>query len=130
LLFDPNERSFSLMTNAASVVVTATSVVPFSEVQVNDEIVPFGSSSQPIALEEGIETITINVEAPDTTRESYSIELEVDRTAPEIELRPNPTTPTNTNVVVGVEVTESGSGISEVRWASGEQAADYFGTEG
>ncbi|MFB9276125.1 leucine-rich repeat protein [Cohnella cellulosilytica] len=126
LHFDPNERNFNLVTNAASVVVTATPVVPLAEVQINQVVIPYGSSSGPIHLAEGTETITVDVEAPDGSAEQYQIVLEVDRTDPAIELTSSPTSPTNGNVTVTAAVYGTGSGIAGQKWTDGERTADFF----
>ncbi|QNK56916.1 leucine-rich repeat protein [Paenibacillus sp. PAMC21692] len=130
LHFNPIERNFNLATNADSVTVTATSAVPFSEVKINQTVVPYGSSTAPIDLVEGSKTITIDVEAPNALTEQYQIELEVDHTTPVIDLTPIPTSPTNGDVTVMVDVEEEGSGVNSLKWAQGMQTTGYFASGG
>jgi hypothetical protein len=130
LTFDPEERTFNLTTNANAVIVTPTPVVPFSEVQVNHALVPYGSGSPSIDLAEGIVTITLDVEAPDNSTEQYTVEFNVDHTSPTIDLTANPTTPTNGNVTITVGTDGTGSAIDSVKWAAGSQVAAYFATGG
>jgi hypothetical protein len=130
LHFNPIERNFNLATNADSVTVTATSAVPFSEVKINQTVVPYGSSTAPIDLVEGSKMITIDVEAPNALTAQYQIELEVDHTAPVINLTPMPTSPTNGDVTVMVDVEEAGSGIDSLKWTQGPHTASYFASGG
>ncbi|WP_188998431.1 leucine-rich repeat protein [Paenibacillus nasutitermitis] len=130
LTFDPEERTFNLTTNANAVIVTPTPVVPFSEVQVNHALVPYGSGSPSIDLAEGIVTITLDVEAPDNSTEQYTVEFNVDHTSPSIDLTASPTTPTNGNVTVTVGTDGTGSAIDSVKWATGSQVAGFFATGG
>jgi len=126
LHFDPNERSFNLVTNASSVVVTPTPVVPLAEVQINQTVIPYGTSSSLIPLDEGLETIVVDVIASDTWAEQYQIVLTVDRTDPAIELTPNPVSATNGDVTVTADVDGTGSGIASQKWADGERTANFF----
>ena len=126
LHFDPNERSFSLVTNASSVVVTPTPVVPLAEVQINQTVIPYGTSSSLIPLDEGLETIVVDVIASEAWAEQYQIALTVDRTDPAIELTPNPVSATNGDVTVTADVDGTGSGIASQKWADGERTANFF----
>ncbi len=126
LHFDPNERSFSLVTNASSVVVTPTPVVPLAEVQINQTVIPYGTSSTLIPLDEGLETIVVDVIASEAWAEQYQIALTVDRTDPAIELTPNPVSATNGDVTVTADVDGTGSGIASQKWADGERTANFF----
>ena len=130
LTFDPAERSFTLTTNANGVRVKPTPVVPFSEVKVNDDLVPYGEYSLSIALTEGTVTITLDVEAPDDTVEQYNVTLNVDHSSPTIGLTASPTTLTNGNVTVSVDADDTGSGIAGVKWAAGSQVEAFFATGG
>ncbi|QTH43677.1 leucine-rich repeat protein [Cohnella sp. LGH] len=126
LHFDPNERSFSLVTNASSVVVTPTPVVPLAEVQINQTVIPYGTSSTLIPLDEGLETIVVDVIASEAWAEQYQIALTVDRTDPAIELTPNPVSATNGDVTATADVDGTGSGIASQKWADGERTANFF----
>lgn len=53
----------------------------------------------------------------------------IDKTASTITLTPNKKNPTKTTVVVTISAKDS-SGISSVKWASGEQTASYFKSKG
>ena len=130
LHFDPNERSFSLVTNASSVVVTPTPVVPLAEVQINQTVIPYGTSSSLIPLDEGLETIVVDVIASEAWAEQYQIALTVDRTDPAIELTPNPVSATNGDVTATADVDGTGSGIASQKWADGERTADFFAAGG
>ncbi|CAH1205519.1 hypothetical protein PAECIP111893_02364 [Paenibacillus plantiphilus] len=130
LTFNPVERTFNLTTNANAVIVTPTPVVPFSEVQVNHALVPYGSDSPSIGLAEGTVTITLDVEAPDNSTEQYTVVFKVDHTSPSIDLTANPTTPTKGNVTVTVGTDGTGSAIDSVKWAAGSQVAAFFATGG
>ncbi|MHA6480553.1 leucine-rich repeat protein [Paenibacillus sp. strain BS8-2] len=128
--FDPEERTFNVMTNANAVIVTPTPVVPFSIVKVNEVLVPYGEGSLPIELDEELATITVVVEAPDNSTEEYTLELSVDQTSPSIDLTANPTMPTMGNVTIKVDTDGTGSAIDNVKWAAGNQVAAYFETSG
>ncbi|MGG1518244.1 leucine-rich repeat protein [Paenibacillus oryzisoli] len=130
LTFNPAARTFNLTTNANAVIVTPTPVVPFSEVQVNHALVPYGSDSPSIGLAEGTVTITLDVEAPDNSTEQYTVVFKVDHTSPSIDLTASPTTPTNGNVTVTVGTDGTGSAINSVKWAAGSQVAAFFATGG
>jgi len=124
LHFDPNERNFSLVTNAPHVVVTFVPVVPFSEVKFNHMTVE--ESSVRIDLVEGTQTITVDVKAPDDTTENYTIEFKVDFAPPSINLTANPTRPTNGDVTITADVNDTGSGIDSQKWANGVRTAAFF----
>ncbi len=130
LNFDPLERTFNLLTNAHAVTVTATPVVPFSEIRVNHITVPEGMSSAPISLTEGTQTINVDVKAPDDTMEQYQIVLAVDHTAPTINLSASPAGPTDGPVTVTANVYGAAGGADSLKWADGARTAAYFAGAG
>jgi hypothetical protein len=130
LTFSPTISTFNLMTNANAVIVTPTPVVPFSEVKVAGEVVPYGADSSPIELVEGTTTITVDVKAPDNSEEEYTIVFEADHTSPFIGYANILLTPTNENVTFTVEATDTGSGLSAFKWAIGNQVTAFFADGG
>ena len=129
--FDPVVRNFNVMTNAASVIVTPIARSPFSIVKVNDEPVIYGESASAIPLVAGVNSITIDVEAADgNSSEQYKIVLNVNQTAPTLNLSATPTTPTNGNVTINIEAVDAGSGIVALKWTTGNENVAFFATGG
>jgi|GEM_PF-749965 len=129
--FDPVVRNFNVMTNAASVIVTPIARSPFSIVTVNDEPVIYGESASAIPLVAGVNSITIDVEAADgNSSEQYKIVLNVNQTAPTLNLSATPTTPTNGNVTINIEAVDAGSGIVALKWTTGNENVAFFATGG
>ncbi len=54
----------------------------------------------------------------------------IDRSVPTLNLTASPTTPTNGNVTVTVDAEDTGSGLSELKWAAGNEGAAFFATGG
>ena len=77
----------------------------------------------------GTYTFYVKDNAGNTSVKTITIS-NIDKTAPTITLSQNPTAWTNGNVTITANITENESGVSVKKWASGNQNASYFASNG
>ncbi len=131
LTFDSGDYAYDLATASNAISVTATSSNPFAELEINNTVVDSGTSSGPISLHEGPNTITVDVTIPDgVTEAQYVLNVRMDSIAPAIGLTADPTSATNGDITVNVVAIDTGSGVNEIKWAAGNQGTAFFATDG